>query len=297
MQIGAQHLIFGPLVGATVAGIQADVQVCGVPFDGTSTYRPGSRFGPDAIREAFLNIEIYSRQLDVDLEALSIEDAGNLRHTASVETMVRTTAEAVSLTLAAGRVPAVLGGEHSITFATLGAMPPRTALLVFDAHLDLREQYDDLTLMHATYLRRSIERQPDLRVVHVGGRAATRAEWAFAADQGVTLIEADEIAATPRPAQSVAAALAGIEGVYVSIDLDVLDPAYAPGVSNPEPGGMATRQLVRCLDALRGMEVRGLDIVELCPPHDHGGITAVAAARLLAELCCLIALNRGTAPV
>ena len=290
----ARHLTPAPLVRATVEGVPADVHILGVPFDGTSTYRPGSRFGPNAMREAFLNVEIYSRLLGVDLETLSVEDLGNLRHTASVETMVEAVEETVRDVLAAGGVPAVLGGEHTITRASFGAMPPDTALLIVDAHLDLRDSYDDLPLMHATFLRRTLEQRPAARVVHVGTRAATREEWQVATAHGVILIEPDEVAAGDI-AGRVRDALSGVPGVYVSIDLDGLDPAYAPGVANPEPGGLTSRQVLHCLAALRATEIRGFDVLELAPAYDAGGITAAAAARFLAELCCLVALQRGRA--
>jgi agmatinase len=110
----------------------------------------------------------------------------------------------------------------------------------------------------------------------------------------MTIVEPQEAPAGELAAR-VRAALAGAAGVYVSIDLDGLDPAYAPGVANPEPGGLTSRQVMGCLAALRDVELRGFDVLELAPAYDAGGISAAAAARLLAELCCLVALQRGTA--
>lgn len=295
MEREGRYLSTAPLVTLTTPGRAAAVQLIGLPFDGTSTYRGGSRFGPDAIRAAFWNIEVYSRPLDVDLEELSLQDRGNVRHTARIEEMLTMGEATARESVAAGLVPAVLGGEHSITFGTFSAMPPRTALLVFDAHLDLRDEYDDLPMMHATYLRRLVERRPGLQIVHVGTRAATRDEWRFAAEAGVTIITADQVhagAAGDGAARRLEAALDGVEGLYVSIDLDGLDPAYAPGVANPEPGGLSSRQVLQCLYALRGTPIRGFDIVELCPQYDPSGITAVVAAKFLAELCGLVHLQR-----
>lgn len=285
------YLTPAPLATLDAEGIPPRVQVIGAPFDATSTYRGGSRFAPAAIREAFMNIEIYSRPLDVDLEALSVADAGNLRHTASAAEMARAVEATVRASRSQGFVPAVLGGEHSITYAAMRAMPPGTTLLVFDAHLDLRDEYDDLALMHATFLRRLGEVRPDLRVVHVGTRAATREEWAVAAERGYALLRADQIDAGMQIGERVRDLLADAGDVYVSIDLDGLDPAYAPGVANPEVGGLSTRQLLDGLYALRGKNVVGFDIVELSPAYDPGGITAVAAAKFLAELCCLVHVN------
>jgi len=289
-----RYLSAAPLVTLSAPGQRADVQVIGAPFDGTSTYRTGSRSGPDAVRAAFWNIEVYSRPLDLDLEELSLEDLGNVRHTARVEEMVAMTEATVRESVAAGYVPAVLGGEHSITYGAFSAMPDDTALLVFDAHLDLRDEYDDLRIMHATYLRRLIERRPGLRVAHIGARAATKDEWRFAAEAGVTIITADQVHAAGEEgaARQLEVALEGVASVYVSIDLDGLDPAYAPGVSNPEAGGISSRQLLRYLYALRDTPIRGFDIVELCPQYDPSGITAVVAAKFLAELCGLAHLQR-----
>ncbi len=264
------------------------ITIQGVPFDATSTYRPGSRLGPDSIRQAFENVEVYSKWLDVDLEEVVIGDSGNLPHTASVSAMLEAVRSSTAAILSRGQVPATLGGEHTITYAAFGVMPAETTLLVFDAHLDLRDEYDDLRTMHATYLRRLAEERPGLRVVHVGGRAATREEWAFAAAHGITAIGSDELLDAGDAGDLVAGPLTDGMPVYVSVDLDVLDPAFGPGVANPEPAGLSTRDLLRVLRRLRHQTIRGFDIVELCPPCDPTGITAVAAARLLAELCCLI---------
>lgn len=269
------------------------VTIVGVPFDATSTYRTGSRFAPAAIREAFANVEIYSRRLRLDLEALRVDDAGNLRHTANIADMVASTRESVAGLLKADRVPAILGGEHAITYATFGAFPAGTGLLVFDAHFDLRDEYDGLRLMHATYLRRLIDERPDLRVVHVGGRAGAREEWEFADRPNVALVTADEAIGAPDLATRVARLTREIDDLYVTIDLDGLDPAYAPGVANPEPGGLSSRELVSCLQAIDGACVRGFDIVELCPAYDPSGIGAAAAARFLAELCSVVHVGRG----
>ncbi|MDQ2831767.1 MAG: agmatinase [Chloroflexota bacterium] len=289
-----RYLTTAPLVTLAAPGQRANVQLIGVPFDGTSTYRTGSRFGPDAVRAAFWNIEVYSQPLDIDLEELSLDDRGNVRHTARVDEML-TMAEATTReSVDAGYAPAILGGEHSITFGTFSAMPERTALLVFDAHFDLRDEYDDLSMMHATYLRRLIERRPGLRVIHVGARAATKEEWRFAAASGVTVITADQVHEENGALERFKTALDGVEGIYVSIDLDGLDPAYAPGVSNPEAAGISSRQLLQCLYQLRDTPIRGFDIVELCPQYDPSGVTAVAAAKFLAELCGLVHLQRAS---
>ncbi len=288
------HLSTAPLVTMEVEGQKAAVQVIGVPFDGTSTYRTGSRFGPDAVRAAFWNVEVYLPHLGLDLETIALDDLGNIQHSASVTQTVAWVEETVRASSVAGCVPATLGGEHSISYGAIRAFDGPLTLLVFDAHFDLRDEYDDLSLMHATYLRRLMEEKPDLKVIHVGVRGASRDEWAFARERGVTAITADEVAAEGSSGLNarLREALEGTERLYITIDLDGLDPAYAPGVSNPEPAGLTSRQVLDALRLLRGTPIVGFDIVELCPQYDLGGITAVVAARYLAELCGLVTVQR-----
>lgn len=269
---------------------ETGIQLLGVPFDATSTYRPGSRFAPNAIREAFNNIEIFSRELDVDLEGLDIADGGNLPRTSNVDSMLSALTCRARQLLANGRVPAMLGGEHTVTLGAARAFPEDSVLVVFDAHFDVRDEFDGLRTMHATWLRRLLEERPGWSVVHVGARAAARAEWDYAGPR-FRLLPADEAVAEDAP-DRLRAHLSEDRPVYVSVDLDVLDPAYGPGVANPETGGLSTRQLVKLLHALDTQRVIGFDVVELAPAYDPSGITAVAAARALSELCCLAYLTR-----
>lgn len=290
MSFGDLYLTPTPSIKTVVKGQPPVVQVFGVPFDATSSYRPGSRFGPNAIREAFLNIEVYSHRLDVDLEKLSIDDLGNLHHTANSKEMAshahRVTREIVSK----GFTPAILGGEHSITYATFTALPRDTAFLVFDAHLDLRDEYDGFKLGHATFLRRLIEKRKGASMIHVGARAASAEEWRLLGDIGLATISSETVHTVSKPHRLLDDFLKELQKVYVSIDIDVLDPAYAPGVGNPEPGGLTTRQLLDFLYALKGKKLVGFDIMEVCPPYDNGS-TAAAAAKFLAELTSLTYLS------
>lgn len=291
MQGNKSFLTPAPLITVKIANLRPKVKIFGVPFDSTSTYRTGSRFGPNAIREAFMNIEIYSKTLGFDLEHSSIEDLGNIKHTSNVDKMILYANEATRKILSDGYIPILLGGEHTLTFAAFDAMPNNTALVIFDAHLDVRNEYDDLKMMHATFLRRLIEKHPRVKVVHVGSRAATKEEWRFVISHKVSLITADDVLTSENFMNNLKSVLKDIESVYVSIDLDVLDPAYAPGVANPEVCGITMHTLLNVLYHLRGKDIQGFDIVELCPQYDPSGITAIAAAKLLAELCCLVNLE------
>ncbi len=279
-----------PKITNRAGGLKPLVKIFGVPFDATCTYRSGARFGPNSVRQAFQNIEIYSHHLDVDLEALELEDLGNLRQTSSVQQMVDSVQKVVKELISEESPFAILGGEHSLTFGSCSMLPSDTAIAVFDAHLDLRDEYADLRLSHATFLRRLLELRKTATVVHVGSRAATAEEWRFANDAGLTTISCDTIFAVDGSQKLFTDFMIGFDTVYVSVDLDVLDPAFAPGVSNPEPAGLSSYQLLQFLYSLRGKKIVGFDIVELSPPYDNGS-ASVVAAKLLAEISCLSSLK------
>jgi len=150
--------------------------VFGVPYDGTTSYRPGARFGPNAIREAFLNIEAYSRRLGVDVERLPIRDAGNLAKQNDPEAMVGAVSRVTKELFVTGEKFCMLGGEHSLTGGSFVNAPRRTALVVFDAHFDLRDEWEGSRFSHACYLRRVIEKTDPSVVAHIGARAATKEE-------------------------------------------------------------------------------------------------------------------------
>lgn len=280
-----RELYLGPAPSVTnrIQGKLAKVHLFGVPFDASASYRPGSKFGPNAAREALLNIEIYSTKLGLDLEQESIEDLGNIRHTANIGEMSKAVEHVTREILGERLVPGIFGGEHTLTYATVRALPTEAALVVFDAHLDLRNEYDGLKLGHATFLRRLIEERTANNVLHVAARAASAEEWTFAQSVGLPMASDAVLKTSAGPARVLQRLLGDAEQVYVSVDMDVLDPAYAPGVGNPEPAGLSTYELLELLHALRGKALVGFDIVELCPPYDNGA-SAVAAAKIFTEL-------------
>ena len=280
-----------PLVSSHNPAVKVKAEVFGVPFDSTSTYRNGSRFGPEAIREAFMNIEVYSKKHNLDLEDISLEDLGDLEKTANTDIMVRNTKTIVKRILKEKRVPIVLGGEHTITYAAFEPMPENTALVVLDAHLDMRDEYDDSKLMHATFLRRIIEKRKGLKVIHIGTRAAVKDEWYFAKKNNVKIVSSEDILNGNHHIEELTAYLEQVSSVYISIDLDALDPAYAPGVSNPETMGITPSQAMNYVRLLENKSIKGVDVLELCPQYDPSGITAVAAARFMAEICYFIYSN------
>ena len=151
----------------------------GVPFDSTHSYRPGTRYGPDAIREAFNNIEIFMPKFSVDLETVHIQDLGNTKHTVVAKEMLDMVSKITSELIKKEKQILVLGGEHLITLGTFPSFPKETGYIVFDAHYDLRDEYADIKLSHAAYLRRMIEKIGSDRIIHVGGRAYVKEELAF----------------------------------------------------------------------------------------------------------------------
>ncbi len=263
------------------------VSVFGVPFDATSTYRSGSRFAPNAIRDAFLNVEVYFREFDVDLEKVCIEDLGNLKQTGSVQSMVVAVQRVTEELRQMNKVPAILGGEHTLTYASYAAMKG-ASLLIFDAHLDLRDEFADLRLSHATYLRRLLEEEAPAEAIVIGARAASKEEWKYAERRKVKIIPPPQDTSLEEYVKEVKSTV-GQKSVYVSVDLDVVDPAYAPAVGNPEPGGLTSRELLTVLTALKGCRLLGFDIVELAPIADSGS-SATLAAKVLALLIALASM-------
>ncbi len=277
-----------PLVGLRDSRDSA-LTVFGVPFDGTSSFRPGAREGPNAIREAFLNIEAYSKVLDVDVEQLTLRDLGNLTKCIDSEKTSQTVAKLARELLDGGQRYCMLGGEHSITLGSYQSAPKDSGLVVFDAHFDLRDEWEGSAYSHACYLRRVIEERDRRLVAHIGGRAGTKEEWSLSRELGLVIPpEKAESEASVRLFQKF---IKKLPKAYVTIDIDALDPAYAPGTGTPEPGGISTSTLLRYIYALKGTSVTSFDIVEVCPPYDNGATTTVAA-RFMNELIALCSLQK-----
>jgi len=167
--------------------------VIGIPFDATHSYKPGCRFGPDAIRDSFNNIEIFHPNLQVDLEAVNIEDLGNTRHTVVASEMIDMVKKITPELLAKKRQLFILGGEHSITYGTYTSFPKETGFVVFDAHYDLRNEFADTKQSHASYLRRIIEEKGSENILHVGARAFVKEELEFLKENNIKTISDKEI--------------------------------------------------------------------------------------------------------
>jgi agmatinase len=280
------YMTKNPLITSPNEDTEVSAYVFGVPFDSTHSYRPGTRFGPDSIRDCFNNIEIFFPDFNLDLENVNIEDLGNTKHTVVSEEMVSMVGKITSELITKNKQILILGGEHSITFGSFPSFPKGTGYVVFDAHYDLRDEYADTKLSHAAYLRRIIEKQGTAdNIIHVGARAFVKEELAFKEEHKIKTISDKEIR-NGNGVKLLKDALSGFDKMYVSIDLDVLDPAFAPGVGNPEAVGLTSRELYEMICALEDKKVLAADVVELCPTFDNGA-TASIAAKLLSTFVAM----------
>lgn len=270
----------------------AEYVVLGVPFDATSTYRPGSRFAPAAIREASWNLEGYSLRSGIDAERLAIHDLGDLDVLGDVRGTLHRLHRVVSEIANRAKVPVVLGGEHTMTHGCLETFDD-VAVLCFDAHLDLRDAYLGQTLSHATFMRRICERLGGDRVFPVGVRAVSPEELDYAETAGVDYVTARAFA---RDGRGVVAALTkrlrAFDRVYLTLDLDVVDPAHAPAVGNPVPEGLSPTRLLDALESLCDERIVGVDVVEVAPTYDTGG-TSILAAHLVYNVLTFLAQSQG----
>ena len=259
-----------------------DVRIFGIPFDATCSFRPGTRFGPDAIRQTFVNIEINSTRYNLKLEDLTIEDLGNVKFSVNASTMLDMAGKVMGEVIAKNKQTVILGGEHLLTYGTFMSLPHDVGLVVFDAHYDLRDELTDTKLSHGTFLRRVIEKRGNTNIVHVGARGFNTEEVNFRNKMNLKSISGKELV-SGTGLKMFRDTLSSFDNVYVSIDLDVVDPAFAPGVGTPEALGITPQQLMDLIYAMEDKKIKYFDIVELSPPYDNG-TTAALAAKLMAEI-------------
>ena len=266
-----------------------NLYILGVPWDGSSSYRKGSKDGPTAIREA-TSRELYNRFSEgiVDLAKYwRYRDLGDVT-AESFEELVNQVDNIVTAYYN-GELFLFLGGDHSISYATIKAIKEASeesfGLIYFDAHPDLYSEYDGDKYSHACTVRRLVEEGlvRGSEVIQIGVRAPTKEQIEFAKNHGIRVVSASEIYRSSR-------VRIPFEKAYLSFDMDVLDPAFAPGVGNPEPGGLTTRELVEIIKSLN-VSVIAFDIVELNPKYDYKGITAFAAAKIIREVLGKVAKN------
>ena len=280
------HMTNSPLIISPNENSKPVATIFGVPFDSTHSYKPGCRFGPDAIRDAFNNIEIFQPEFGVDLEVEAISDLGNTKHTVVAAEMLQMVKNVTSELKKQDKQIIILGGEHLITLGSFTCFPKDTGYVVFDAHYDLRDQYADTKLSHAAYLRRIVEERGSENIVHVGARAFVKEELAFLKEHNIATVSDKEISNGNGP-KLLKDVTSTFDRVYLSVDLDVLDPAFAPGVGNPEAVGISSRELYDLITTLQNKKIVAADMVELNPTYDNGS-TASMAAKMIATI---IAMN------
>lgn len=264
--------------------------IFGAPFDVTSTYRTGARFGPTAIRQASLNIETYSFRSRIDAENLPLHDAGDLSVSTDTKKTVDMLAKVVNDIITSGKKPVTMGGEHTITLGImrgLGDLAKKTALISFDAHLDLRREYMGLKLSHTTFNRVINEEVKPAKILEVGTRSVCQEELAYAKKAKIEFITSQQIKrkGVTQIQNELKEKLAPFDNLYLSVDMDVLDPAYAPAVQNPEPEGMDTSTLLDIVCDLCDKRVVGFDVLEIAPHYDQG-VSAITAAKIIFEMLC-----------
>ena len=275
---------------------KADYVILGVPFDVTSTYRTGARFGPTAIRQASLNIETYSFRTGIDVEDIKIHDLGDLHVSTDTAKTLEMLQHVIKDILKTGKIPITIGGEHTITYGiakALGKTASKTAIVSFDAHLDLRNEYSGLKMSHTTFMRRTNEEVKPAKIIEIGTRAVCREELKYAKETEIEFFTTQYVRkeGSDRVAKQLREKLEKYENVYVSVDMDILDPAFVPAVQNPEGDGLEMYYLLDILNSICDKRVVGFDVLEIAPDYDRG-VSAVQAARVIFEMLCGIEKSR-----
>lgn len=264
---------------------ESQVVIYGMPMDWTVSYRPGSRFGPSRIREVSIGLEEYSPYLDKDLNDLNYFDAGDIPLPfGNPEKSLTIIEEFIDEVLAAGKFPLGMGGEHLVTWPVLKAMYkkyPDLAVIHIDAHTDLREDYEGEPLSHSTPIRKAAELMGPKNIFSFGIRSGMKEEFDWAKEVGMHISKFD----VHKPLQEVLPYLSG-RPVYVTIDIDVLDPAHAPGTGTVDAGGITSRELLASIHeiARSNVNVVGADLVEVAPVYDHSEQTVNTASKMLREM-------------
>ena len=264
------------------------VGLFGVPYDGTTSFRPGTRFGPAAIREVSQGLETYCPQLDLDLEDLAYADLGAVDIPfGAPEPVVNAVQQATTAVLDLGLKPLMLGGEHSISSGAVAAVAnqhPDLVLVQLDAHADLREEWLGARHSHACAMRRCLEILPSQTLFQLAIRSGTREEFNELQESGRLMPSIDAL-------QQALAPLKG-KPIYLTVDLDWFDPAVLPGTGTPEPGGFLWRDFAAVVDVLRRHRLVAADVVELAPQLDSSGVSSVLAAKVTRSLILLMGADQ-----
>lgn len=264
---------------------EADIVCFGCPFDGTTSFRPGTRFAPDVIRMESYGLETYSPYMDKDLEEINIFDGGN------VEMPFGNTERALNLIedfskeiVEDDKKPLMIGGEHLVSLPVIKAVQEKyedLCIIHFDAHTDLRDEYMDEKLSHATVIRRAWDLVGDNSIFQFGIRSGKKEEFEWAKSH--TKLNKFDFNGIENLKDII-----GERPVYLTIDLDVLDPSIFSGTGTPEPGGVTFKELINALMHVRELNIVGADVVELSPHYDNSGVSTAVACKVIREVALIL---------
>lgn len=264
---------------------EANIVIFGAPFDGTTSYRPGTRFASKAMRSESFGIETYSPYQDKDLIDSSIFDGGDLELPfGNTEKVLNQIEGFTRKILEDSKLPVMIGGEHLVTLGAVRAVfekYPDLTIIHFDAHTDLREDYLDETLSHATVMRRVWDLVGDHKIYQFGIRSGEKYEFEFAKQH--TIMQKFNL-------DGLSEVVKSLEGrpVYFSLDLDILDPSIFPGTGTPEAGGISFQDLLNGVMEMGSLNIVGCDVNELSPVYDQSGVSTAVACKILRELLLII---------
>jgi len=264
---------------------ESDLVIFGIPFDGTVSFRPGTRFGPQAVRQELDGLETYSPYLELDLVDYKICDLGDLTlpfgNTIKVMELIENEARSF---VADNKKTLAVGGEHLVSYPLIKAhleKYPDLHVVHLDAHADLRDDYQGEKLSHASVMRRVFDEMGAGEIWQFGIRSGTKEEFGFAAKN--TVMQKFDLEGIEK-----IVGLIGDQPVYFSIDLDVLDPSIFSGTGTPEPGGVSFKELMNTMQQMTSLNIVGGDVVELSPHYDLSGVSTAVACKVLRELALIM---------
>lgn len=268
---------------------ESKLVVFGAGFDGTTSNRPGTRFASSSMRPEFYGLETYSPILDLDMDDYKICDIGDLELSiGNTDTVLNEIYEGTKSIIKDNKVPFMIGGEHLVTLPAFKAVHEKyndLYVLHFDAHTDLREEYNNNENSHATVIKRIWDIVGDNKIFQFGIRSGTKEEFEFALKYKHTYMETHTI----NTFKEIVDKLEN-KNIYLTIDLDVLDPSIFPGTGTPEPGGVNYKEFEGIFKILKNSNINlvGLDIVELSPDYDNTNVSTVTACKILRELALIV---------
>ncbi len=268
-------------ISANTSFEKSKAVILGCPYDGSASFRPGARFGPSAIRRASWGIETFSPYFQRDLTQCPTHDMGDLELPLGEKKIsLGLVRKALGQILSAKKFPILLGGDHLITLPIIEEILPiypHLHLIQIDAHTDLREDYLGESLSHSTVMRKVVDHLGEGRLFQIGIRSGTEDEFKLAGRmKSIVSFDSSSLNSMIRRIRN--------KPVYISLDLDVMDPGLLPGVGTPEPGGFTFQEIISLLKKLRGLHVIGFDIVELTPDYDPTQVSSVTVSVILREM-------------